>query len=63
MLPMCARRILTRYLPLFLHCLHHFQPQVTQTLWAPTYTTDYPLADKILARKHEHNKFYVDNNA
>jgi lysyl-tRNA synthetase class II len=36
---------------------------VTQTLWAPTYTTDYPLADKILARKHEHNKFYVDNNA
>lgn len=35
------------------------QPQVTQTL----FSTDFPLADKILAQKHQQDHFYVVHSA
>lgn len=35
------------------------QPQVTISL----FSTDFPMADKILSGKGEHDSFYVHNNA
>jgi hypothetical protein len=46
-------------LSLFLFHLHVLQPQQMQTL----FSTDFPLADKILSNKNAHNEFYIKNNA